>query len=145
MPHPLASLLASVCDSLTDIRRQLHTVQARSIINPQIRHLATRPDFSIFARGRMEKLLACPICHDPFTQAVEVQCCSKCYCLKCIEQWINDATSGEKPSCPSCRSPLEQGKWKENKPLQALANDLPAVCGNVSNGVRAWIYHCETS
>lgn len=84
----------------------------------------------------MEKLLSCPICRDPFTQAVEVQCCSKCYCLKCIEQWITDSSKGDSSTCPNCRSPLLSGQWKENRPLQALADDLPALCKYVSNGVR---------
>lgn len=99
---------------------------------------AHRPRFGASGgRFRMEKLLSCPICRDPFTQAVEVQCCSKCYCLNCIEHWISGASnSGEPSSCPNCRAPLSSGQWKPNKPLQSLADDLPALCTNSSSGVR---------
>eukprot|EP00029_Vermamoeba_vermiformis_P001872 TRINITY_DN1209_c0_g1_i2.p1 TRINITY_DN1209_c0_g1~~TRINITY_DN1209_c0_g1_i2.p1 ORF type:complete len:998 (-),score=312.73 TRINITY_DN1209_c0_g1_i2:110-3103(-) len=80
----------------------------------------------------MEKLLACPICQEPFRRAVEVNCCNKCYCFECIAQWLEDHNS-----CPSCRAPLRRGDWKENKPLQTLVDDLPTTCCYAEYGCEA--------
>jgi len=81
----------------------------------------------------MEKLLSCPICQEPFWRAVEVKCCSKCYCLQCITKWIADGHN----TCPNCREPLSQGDWKDNKPLQQLVDDLPYTCKYQANGCTA--------
>jgi hypothetical protein len=81
----------------------------------------------------MERHLQCPICQDIFRQAVEVNCCTKCFCRECISEHVRLAAQ---PTCPNCRKPLAPGDWKENKPLQQLVSDLPIECKYKENGVR---------
>jgi len=43
----------------------------------------------------------CPVCYgDLGTARAVTECCSKCYCLGCIDRWVTGT-----PTCPSCRAP----------------------------------------
>eukprot|EP01124_Arcella_intermedia_P003314 TRINITY_DN11807_c0_g1_i2.p1 TRINITY_DN11807_c0_g1~~TRINITY_DN11807_c0_g1_i2.p1 ORF type:complete len:299 (-),score=65.34 TRINITY_DN11807_c0_g1_i2:74-970(-) len=72
--------------------------------------------------------LECPLCFDAFNKVIETPCCHRCYCEKCLDQWISKSTS---KTCPECRAPLDSiSGCVPNIPFQRLINELPAQCPN---------------
>jgi len=78
------------------------------------------------------EFLECPLCCEVFTQVVESPCCHKCFCYKCISDWISRSQN-----CPDCRKSLSSvEKLIPNIPFQRLVDELPAICDNSSLGCK---------
>ena len=65
--------------------------------------------------------LRCPLCSQPFRDAVIVPCCAKTYCNECICQALVLENK-----CPTCSSSIDLNKLKPNSLLQNVVDSLLA-------------------
>ena len=52
----------------------------------------------------------CTICHEetPKIAMAPRPCCKQSMHMHCLDRWLNSEASGENPTCPICRAPVEK-------------------------------------
>uniref|UniRef100_A0A8D2IHY2 Uncharacterized protein n=1 Tax=Varanus komodoensis TaxID=61221 RepID=A0A8D2IHY2_VARKO len=90
--------------------------------------------------------LACPVCHEGFTEPVRIAC-GHTFCRACLLQcW--GAADGERAACPRCGRPFREGDVRPDEDLAELvakakgreegaeAGDEPGLCGRHQQPLR---------
>lgn len=73
--------------------------------------------------------IKCRICHGILMRPLECMSCENCFCLTCLQKWVQEAGS-----CPfKCKGELEF-KTKPHKVIRNMLSQLKLTCKNKNDG-----------
>jgi len=76
--------------------------------------------------------LICPICHEPFSDPIEVSSCEHVFCKDCLSPLFN---SGKDANCPICRCKFTQNQIKDaHRFVKNSLGKIPVQCTNHAHG-----------
>ena len=70
-------------------------------------------------RQESDEAANCPICCGRLKHCVALIPCGHAFCKACVQAWLKQS-----PSCPSCRSSVEDGQWVRVRVVDEVLNLL---------------------
>lgn len=70
----------------------------------------------------------CPICCGLLRQCVALIPCGHAFCKACVQAWLKQS-----PSCPTCRSSVEDGQWVRVRVVDEVLNLLQSKAEGQDN------------
>ena len=85
--------------------------------------------------GENKELVKCPICFDVVDDAVQVVCCQKYFCSKCMDEWLSRSGNPNIGNCPFDRSRITRRKIVAvPRIVNQLLEALTIKCQYMKNG-----------
>ena len=109
-------------------KEKLHSDERLRSIENRLAKLEKSPVTTLTANDEMKELLKCVICKSLLSTDLSIlSCCSQLSCKQCLQQWINAA---ENPTCPLCRSAVNQ---EENYVIPRCLVNILELLGKMEN------------